>query len=416
MKRKIKKQNKKVSHKNHFLISLLITAIPLAFLLLSDRTDLRSDPVIFKSSNIPAVSVIPQASQPPENKNGDIEPQKPLADPPAEIKALYATSWSASGAKKIDEFIALINKSDLNAMVIDIKDYSGYVAYDIDLSEVAKYKSKEIKITKINSLIKKLHDQKIYTIARIAVFQDPVLASARPDLAVKNSITGKLWLDRKGLAWVDPASSEAWDYNVKIAKDALKRGFDEVNFDYIRFPSDGTLSTMNFPFYDSKKISKSDSLNEFFTYLRKNLKGAKISADLFGLATVNKDDLGIGQIIENAYANFDYICPMVYPSHYANGFLGYKNPAEYPYEVVKYSMEKAVTRLEEFNAKQESDPEVKIKNIAKLRPWLQAFDMGAKYGIKSVNLQIKASDEAGGVGWMLWSPSNVYAGKVEEVN
>ncbi len=411
---KTKTKPQKKSYKNHFLISLFITAIPVAFLFFSDRNN-EPAPTVYINNNKITASATPAkiATLAPENKNGDIDPQKPLSDPPAEIKALYSTSWSAASPKKMDEFISLIKKSDLNAMVIDIKDYSGYIAYDIDLAEVARYKAKEIKITKINSLIKKLHDQKIYTIARIAVFQDPVLARARTDLAVKNSATGKLWLDRKGLAWIDPAASEAWDYNIKIAKDALSRGFDEVNFDYIRFPSDGNLGSISYPFYNSKKISKSDALKEFFSYLRKNLKNAKISADLFGLATVNKDDLGIGQIIENAYANFDYISPMVYPSHYAVGFLGYKNPAEYPYEVVKYSMEKAAKRLEEFNTAQANDPEKKITNVAKLRPWLQAFDMGAKYGLNSVNLQIKASDESGGVGWMLWSPSNNYSGRVE---
>lgn len=341
---------------------------------------------------------------------------KKMQNPPEEVKALYLTGWSAGNSKKINEIIGLIEKEKLNAVVIDIKDYSGYISYRSGIEDVSKYKAEQIMIDDADALLKKFHDKNIYAIARITVFQDPVLAVARPDIAIKNKATGKIWKDNKGLAWIDPASSEAWDYIIKIAKDASDRGFDEINFDYIRFPSDGSLGNMSYPFYENKEKEKREVIKEFFLYLRANLPDTIISADLFGLATINSGDLGIGQTIEDAYANFDYVSPMVYPSHYANGFIGYKNPAEYPYEVIKYSIEKAIEkRVELERARKEENPEAEIK-LAKIRPWLQAFDMGAVYGPAKIKAEIRASNEAGGVGWILWNASNNYSAKISGIN
>ncbi len=374
--------------------------------------------------------------------NLDIEPQKPLANPPSGIKAVYLTSWSAGSRKKVDYIVDLIKTTELNAVLIDVKDYSGYVAYDIKVSEVERYKAKEIRIPRLNALIKRLHDEGIYVIGRITIFQDPILARARPDLAIHSRAklttdnqqltTETLWLDHKKLAWIDPAAKEAWDYNLNIAKDAVERGFDEINFDYIRFASDGDLSDMKFPFWDERTL-KAKTINNFFKYVRESLPGVKISADLFGLATVQSDDLGIGQLIENAYAYFDYVSPMVYPSHYASGFLNYKNPASHPYEVVKYSMESALQRLKTYGLRfnntsstnassTEENLQSSILNLkSKLRPWLQDFDLGATYDAKMVKAQIQATDDAASStpelldGFMLWSPSNVYTkGALEE--
>ncbi len=387
------------------IFSVLVVSGGVVFLLSRENKFEVTAPDIKGSAEAVELPTIPEAEKTaaetvnpaPTGKSKDLPPQKPLSSPPASIKAIYITSWSAGTPSRIDYIADLVDKTEVNAVVIDIKDYSGYVAYDTDIEEVQKYGAEEIRISKINSLIKRLHDKNVYVIGRVTVFQDPVLAKARPDLAVKNSVTGSVWKDRKGLSWADPASKEVWDYNVAIAKDALNSGFDEINFDYIRFPSDGDLSVMKYPFYDGIKL-KQYVIKDFFVYLRENLSGAKISADLFGLATIQKDDLGIGQIIEFAYASFDFVCPMVYPSHYAVGFLGYKNPADYPYEVVKYSMDSAVLKL-------------KASGVAtsKLRPWLQDFDLGAEYGEAEVKAQIKAVyDSEVNDGWMLWDPSNVY--------
>ncbi len=176
-----------------------------------------------------------------------------MQNPPEEIKALYLTGWSAGNAKKMEEIIGLISEEKLNAAIIDIKDYSGYVSYQSGVEEVLRYEAERIMIDDIDALIKKLHDNNIYAIARITVFQDPVLAKARPDLAIKNKATGGIWKDNKGLAWIDPASTEAWDYIIKIAREASGKGFDEINFDYVRFPSDGSLKNMSFPFYKEEE-------------------------------------------------------------------------------------------------------------------------------------------------------------------
>ncbi|MDD5431234.1 MAG: putative glycoside hydrolase [Candidatus Pacebacteria bacterium] len=341
------------------------------------------------------------------NPNLDIEPQKPLENPPQIIKALYSTAWSASSAKKIDYFINFMKDTELNALVVDIKDYSGTVAYRMDVEAVKKYGAdKSIKITKINSLIKKLHDNGIYAIARIAVFQDPILAKNRPEIALQSIATGKTWEDKKGLEWVDPASKEAWDYNISIAQDALNRGFDEVNFDYVRFASDGNMKDARYPVWDGK-TPKHTVIKNFFEYLRNSLGTAKISLDLFGLVTVNHDDLGIGQKMEDAFPYADAIAPMVYPSHYMKGFAGYQSPAKYPYEIVYKSMSDAQERLDKYLNSTTTPP----TNVPQLRPWLQDFDLGAIYTADKIEAQIHATEAAATstpMGWMLWDPANTY--------
>ncbi len=336
-----------------------------------------------------------------------LPPPEPLANPPAEIKAIYATNWSAGTPSRVNYFIDLIENSELNSIVIDIKDYSGYVGYDTDVPEVEEYNAEEIRVADIDSLIRRLHERGIYVIARTTIFQDPRLALARPDLAIRNKFTGEIWEDNKGLMWLDPTSQEVWDYNIAIARDALAHGFDEINFDYIRFPSDGDIDATEYPFWDEVTLAAT-VIRDFFQYLRENLPGAKISADIFGQTTVNYDDLGIGQIIEHAYENFDYVSPMVYPSHYISNFLNLGNPAAYPYEVVKYSMDSAVSRLEIYRNATSSNQN------SKLRPWLQAFDLGAVYTPEMVRKQIEATYEAATStpallnGFMLWNPSNIY--------
>ena len=339
------------------------------------------------------------------NRAVDIEPQNPLENPPDVIKAVYSTSWSASSQSRMDYLIDLINTTELNAIVIDIKDFSGLVLYDADVPDVDKYNAKEIRISRINALIKRLHDNGIYVIARQTVFQDPALVAAREDLAVKNKVTGGVWKDRKGISWIDPSSKEAWDYNIAIAKDAAGRGFDEINFDYIRFPSDGDMSVISYPFFNEATTLKTTAMAEFFKYLDTNLGDIRTSADLFGLSTVNYDGLGIGQLIEDGYRYFDYVAPMVYPSHYANGFQGYASPALYPYEVVNYSLEIATARLNNLENATGTGPVV----YGELRPWLQDFDLGANYTAEMVRAQIKATYDADpSLGWMLWDPRNEY--------
>lgn len=350
-----------------------------------------------------------------ENKD-PVDFSKKLSSPPEIINAVYMTGWSASSNSYRNYLFNLLQNTEINAVVIDIKDSSGNV-----------YLSNKI-IPDINEFIKFLHKQNIYVIARIVVFEDPKYAAAHKNVAVYDKektidiANPVLWEDYKKLFWLDPASKQVWDYNISLAKDAFSRGFDEVNFDYIRFPSDGNIKNMGFPVWDGK-TSKQEVIRSFFKYLRENLAGEKISADLFGLTTVGNDDMGIGQKIEDAFEYFDYVCPMVYPSHYANGFAGYKNPADYPYQVVKYSVVNATIKkiknldLQKIlNNEADGSPasEAKITEyvspFGKLRPWLQDFDMGADYTASMIKSEIKAVRELGKdyYGFMLWNASNVY--------
>lgn len=319
-----------------------------------------------------------------------VPPQK-LANPPEVVKAVYVTGYSAGSQKYLNYLSSLFKNTQINSVVVDIKGSDGRVFKPND------------------GLINFFHSQNVYVVARIVVFEDPTYSQARPDLAIYNRVATTdlshpvLWQDNNGLSWLDPASKDVWDYNVSLAKDAFYHGFDEVNFDYARFPSDGKTGNMGFPVWDGKTL-KADVIKEFFSYLRQQLAGEKISVDLFGQTTSNTDDMGIGQLIENAFENFDYVSPMVYPSHYANDFIGFANPAEHPYEIVKYSMASALAREKVL------DSPVGLL-LAKLRPWLQDFNMGAKYTPDMVQLEITATQDALGSdfnGFMLWNPSNIY--------
>lgn len=342
-----------------------------------------------------------------------IFPEK-LANPPEVIKAIYVTGWSAGSKKYLNYLNELLNNTEINAVVIDIKDYSGFLSYKADVKEAKENDLYNHAISDIDALINFLHSKNVYVIARIAVFEDPAFAKIRPELAVydkektKNPKSPVLWQDSKGLLWLDPASKDVWDYNMSIAKDALSHGFDEINFDYIRFPSDGETKNMGFPVWDKKNL-KNIVIKDFFKYLRENLPDVKISADLFGQTTTEKTDMGIGQILEDSFDYFDFVCPMLYPSHFENGFLGYENPADHPYEVVKYSLDSAVERKNQYN-KLLWDNGLPIIS-KKFRPWLQDFDMGADYTQEMVIHEINAVNDSlaeNNIGFMLWNPSNIY--------
>ena len=325
---------------------------------------------------------------------------------PKPVKAIYMTSWVA-GTKSIrDNIIKIIDETEVNSVVIDIKDATGKISFIPEDPYLKEIGSGENRIPEIKKFIDLLHKKNIYVIGRISVFQDPHLVSRRPDLAVKRKSDGSIWKDYKKISWLDVGSKEVWDYVIAIAKESHSVGFDELNFDYIRFPSDGNMSDIAYDFYGKNGISKSEQIRQFFEYLNKNVKsqtGATMSADLFGMTTTNTDDLNIGQLLENAIPYFDYIAPMVYPSHYPKTFMGFANPAEKPYEVIHFSMSSAVKRAVAAS----SSPYI-------LRPWLQDFDLGADYDHEKVRAQIQATYDVGLDSWMIWSPSNRYT--VEALN
>jgi len=366
---------------------------------ISARNYIKANEKIQKTENIKEITpeVLPTVKTEEENI---IVTHK---ETPKPLKAIYMSSWAASSDTFRKKITDLIDKTELNTVVIDIKDYTGKIAFNVSNPDLQKFGSTENRIRNIKSLIEELHKKNIYVIGRIAVFQDPFFIKARPDLAVKTlSNKNAIWKDRKGMTWIDAGSREFWDYTILIAKESYSIGFDELNFDYIRFPSDGNMKDIYFPISNGK--IKKEVMKEFFKYLNEKLvntdsprTGMKISGDVFGMVATNNDDLNIGQMLEDTIEYFDYVAPMVYPSHFPNGWNGFKNPANNPYDVIKISMDKAVARTKTAG-----------KDPNKIRPWLQDFNMGATYTKEMVRAQIKATYDAGLDSWMLWDPGNTY--------
>ncbi|MBI2175358.1 MAG: hypothetical protein HYU35_01335 [Parcubacteria group bacterium] len=275
------------------------------------------------------------------------EEQKPAhIATPAIVRAVYMTSWVAGTPKWREQIVGMITRGELNTLVIDIKDYSGHISFAVNDPKLMEVGAVEERIPDAREFIDMLHEKGIYIIGRVSVFQDPYLVGRRPDLAVKRKSDGAVWKDYKGISWLDPASREVWDYHVRIAREAERVGFDEINFDYIRFPSDGNMRDIAYDWWDGVR-PKALVLKDFFAYLDSELSdlGVPISADLFGMTTWNYDDLNIGQILEYAAPHFDFIAPMVYPSHYPKTFMGFANPAAHPYEIIFSGMERARDRL-----------------------------------------------------------------------
>lgn len=318
---------------------------------------------------------------------------------PDKVKAVYVSSWVAGLSKYRDPIIKLIDNTELNSIVIDVKDSTGRIGFPVSDPELANEKSVENRIRDIRSLTNLLHQKNIYIIGRVAVFQDPFMTKKRPEWSITKKSDGTVWKDRKGLSFLDPANKEVWKYIVSIARDAHAQGFDEINFDYIRYPSDGNMKDINY--HLAKGITRSDNLESFFKYLSQEVKKGEnipMSADLFGLTTEATDDMGIGQVWEKALPYFDFIAPMIYPSHYPPGQDGFKNPAEHPYEIINKALIGAIKKTKL----------IPNQSISKIRPWLQDFDLGATYNADMVKAQMKAVYDNGLSSWMLWDPSNKY--------
>ena len=316
---------------------------------------------------------------------------------PEVVKGIYMTSCVASMPSWREKLVKIADETEINSIIIDIKDYTGTISFKSDNS-LLETGGKGCVVSDMAEFVDSLHKKNIYAIARITVFQDPYYTNKRPDMAIKKASDKTIWKDRKGLSFIDVGAKEYWDYIVALAEESYtKIGFDELNFDYIRFPSDGDMKNIYYTFSNDRE--KADVLKDFFSYLHDKLEGTGVimSADLFGMTTTNKDDLNIGQILEYAEPYFDYIAPMVYPSHYPSGFKNYKNVNAHPYEIVKFSMDEASKRLIAAS----STPD-------KLRPWLQDFDYPVTYTADMVRKQKQAVYDAGLSSWMLWDPANKY--------
>lgn len=326
---------------------------------------------------------------------------------PEKVRALYMSSWVAGTPSVRDGILKIIDESeDLNALVVDIKDSTGVVSFEMQTPLALKYGTGSTRIADIEGFVNLVHEKNIYLIGRISTFQDPVLTEKRNDWALKRIDNGGIWKDNNGLAFIDPGKSEAWEYIKEISLEAYRIGFDEINFDYIRYPSDGPLRNLNYALSEGE--TRVSSLRKFFQYLDLELRqnnNIPISADIFGLATSAEDDLGIGQFFEEIYPYFDYIAPMVYPSHYGPGTFGFPDPEVKPYEVVKMGMESAIRRATALGIMEDQNP------YRKLRTWIQDFSLRVPYGLKEVTDQIKASREIGIDSFMVWNASNIYTKK-----
>lgn len=341
---------------------------------------------------------------------------------PEAVKAIYMTSCAATTPSFRSHFYNLLDTTELNSVIIDIKDFTGTISFEPKDPNLKEIVSTGCKVKDMEEFVAELHSRGVYVIGRVTVFQDPLFTKLRPDLAVKRSSDGGVWKDRKGLSFLDPGSKEAWDHTVAIAKESYALGFDEINFDYIRFPSDGNMRDIAFPW--SKGEPKAQVLERFFKYLRAELEGTGVimSADLFGMTTTAYDDMNIGQVLETALPYFDFVAPMVYPSHYPATFNGWANPNAHPYELIKFVMDSAVQRsvatstwIKTLDGTYiaSSSPRRYTKEAFdpnKIRPWLQDFSLGQpRYTPDMVRAQINATYAAGLSSWMLWDAANKYS-------
>jgi hypothetical protein len=360
---------------------------------------------------------------------------------PSAVKAIYMTSCVAGTPTFRTKLVELIRSTEVNSVVIDIKDYSGTISFPAQ-SEAWQSAWAEARCgtRDMPQLIEMLHDNGIFVIGRITVFQDPFYAPKHPELAVLRADRQTVWTDGKGLSFVDVAAQPYWDHIIELVTDSYNIGFDELNFDYFRYPSDGNMADTYYPqsIAGPYGMDRPANLEAFSKYLNEKLdeetRFAAVhhentgrasstpwtSVDLFGMTTTNYDDLSIGQVQDRVAPYFDFIAPMVYPSHYPKSFLGLGNPNDYPYKVVNYAMSFGVKRMQSSTTPMQgflhqrigtSTPAVYSKPVygpEKFRTWIQDFDYGGDYDAADVRAEIQASYDAGVNSWMIWAPSNIY--------
>jgi hypothetical protein len=311
-------------------------------------------------------------------------------------KALYLSFYGIGHTGLRGSALRLIQKTELNSLVIDVKGDRGMITYRSSIPLASKVGAQNLIIVKdMNSLMSELRENGVYTIARIVVFKDNPLALKRPDLAVKTK-KGEIWRDREKLAWADPFKREVWNYNIDIAIEAAQHGFDEIQFDYVRFP-DASAPRFSMPNTAKNRV---EAISGFLMEAKRRLSPYNVflAADIFGYVGWNLNDTQIGQKLEAMAPHLDYISPMLYPSTFQFGIPGFKNPIENPYEVVYHTLKRAQERLD-FPG-------------LRFRPWLQAFRDYAydrrHFGGREIRVQIEAAEESGSNGWMLWNPRNAY--------
>jgi hypothetical protein len=309
---------------------------------------------------------------------------------PGEVRGVHVTAPLAGLPGKIDDYTAL-KAYGLNAIEVDVKDENGQVGFvNRDLPPLARETGAARPYYDAASVVARVHAAGMYLIGRVVVFEDPTLSAERPALAVLRP-DGSRWLTNAGLGWVNPYDRRVWRYAVGIGAAAAKAGFDEIQFDYVRFPSDGDLSQIVYPHRRAER--KGTTIASFLRYASETLHplGVRVSADLFGLAASH--DLGIGQVPKRIAGYLDAIYPMVYPSHFSPGEYGIQDPDAYPGRTVARAL---------FDFRRQ------VRGQAVLIPWLQDFSLEHRYGLIEVTDQIAAARRQHARGYMLWNPEGVY--------
>ncbi|MBI4676902.1 MAG: hypothetical protein HY748_04905 [Elusimicrobia bacterium] len=330
---------------------------------------------------------------PPEIDDAS-QPDVPLVSQPDPVRGVHVTGWAAGSPKFRSRMIRDLKDAGLNAVVIALKEYDGKVfVRGVPLArEIGACANA---IPDLPACVADFRRAGIRAIGRIVLFKDNILARKRTEWAVKTP-NGDVWRNERGIAWVDPYRRETWDYNLAIASRAAAAGFDEIQFDYVRFPSDGNTRLCRYSRADHSPKTAVANIREFLVQARRSLDpfGARISICLFGMTSSAQGDMGIGQSIAELAEEVDAVYPMMYPSHYRKGELGVKNPNREPFRIIRRSVRDAVLRLG--------------PNAGKLRPYFQDFSLGVRYDAEKVRAQLLAAQRFGVTSWVLWNPKNKY--------
>ena len=322
--------------------------------------------------------------------------------PPDTVRGLYVNRWAAVGSR-MWELIALARTTEVNALVIDVKDDRGLMLYrsSVPLAlDVGADTTQPMPARRLRAVIDSMWRFGIHPIARIVVAKDPLLAVSRPEWAIRRKDDStRAWLDRAGNPWLDPTHPEVWDYAADIAAEAIRLGFGEVQFDYVRFPDEpNVIDEARYARLDGRL--RAQVIRDQLARIRQRLKplGAPMTIDVFGLTATDTSDMGIGQRWEMFIDRADVVLPMTYPSHFAPGSYGIANPNAMPYETIDNAMKDIIRRTRG------------VAGAGRIVPWYQDFTLGSpRYGAEQVRLQILAGYANGFHSWMLWNPGSRYS-------
>jgi len=341
----------------------------------------------------------------PQDQHFGIEPSTldwpapPLLAPPKTVRAIYVNAW-AFGSSRFYDLVQMVSGTEINAFVIDVKDDTGYLTYESQVPTAQQIGANHaLRARDTRARLRYLMARGIYPIARIVVAKDPLLAAEKPEWSVQD-VRGGLWRDRLNFAWVDAFNDSVWVYASQLGAEAIRTGFAELQFDYVRFPDEpkGRLAMAKFPGRREGETTR-DGVRRNLQLLRDRVKplGVPFTIDVFGLTASAETDLGIGQVWEDLATTADVVLPMVYPSHYYHGFYDIPRPNDQPYRTIRRAMQDAVRRT------------TPLSPAAQIRPYLQAFTLGPpRYTPALVREQIRAAEEMGVNTWVLWNPRGVY--------